>query len=78
VCGRPSPEWCLAIAVAKIAIMALKDVWQPEANATIEVNEENGKLKRGFGNVTANVDIVSWGPSPLRYNNALRQLDIVI
>jgi len=42
------------------------------------VNEENGKLKLGFGNVAANVDFVSWGPSPLRYNGALRHLDVEV
>ena len=78
VCGRLSPEWCLPNAVAKVVIMALKDVWQPEANFTIEVNEENGKLKRGFGNLAADVDFASWGPSLLRYNGALRHLDVEV
>jgi len=42
------------------------------------VDEENGKLKRGFLDVAANVDFVSWGPSPLRYNGALRQRDVEV
>ena len=75
MCGRLSPEWCLAIAVVKITIAALKDVWQPEANPTISVDEENGELERDGLHVAAYIDIVSWGPPPLGYNSALCQFD---
>ena len=65
-----SPQWCLAISVAEISITAFEDVWEPKANATVSVDEENRKLKYGFLDMAANVDFVSWSPSPLGYNCA--------
>lgn len=52
-------------------IVALKDVWQRKSNATVSVDEEYWKLKRGFFNVTANVDFNCWRPSSLGYHGPL-------
>ena len=68
--GCSSPQWCLAISVVEITITVLKDIREPKANATVSADEENGKLKRGFLDVTVNVDFVGRGRSPLGYNGA--------
>jgi hypothetical protein len=53
----------------------LKDVREPKANPIIPVNKENGKLKRGLSDVSANVDIIGWGPSLLWQYSALSSSD---
>jgi hypothetical protein len=68
--GRCWCQWCLAISVAEICIAAFEDVWEPKANATVSVDEENRELKRGFLDMAANVDFVGWGPSHLGYDRA--------
>ena len=49
---------------------AFENVWERKANATVSVDEENGRAKHGFLDVAASVDFVGWGPSPLGYNGA--------
>jgi len=65
-----SPQLCLNISVVEITIAAFKNVWEPKANATVSIDEENWELKRGVLDVAANVDFVGWGPSPLGNNGA--------
>ena len=65
-----SSQRCMAISIVEVTILAFKDVWEPKANASVSINEENWKLKYGFLDVAANVDFVSWCPSPLGYNGA--------
>ena len=76
--GGHSSELCLAIAIEKIDIAALKDVVQREANSTVTVVEENRKLERGLLDVSANVDLIVWDPSSLRDNRALSGRDVEV
>ncbi len=72
---RPAPEWRFSVTMVEIVDASLKDVRQPKTDATISVDEIDGKLKRGACNVSANIDFIRWRPSPLRYNSALSSAD---
>ena len=76
--GSHSSELCLAIAVKKVDIDALKDVVQREANSTVIFDEENRELECGLLDVSANVHFISWDPSLLRDNCALRGPDVEV
>jgi hypothetical protein len=64
--------------MVEIMISALKDIGQPKANPAVPVDEIDGKLKRGACDVSASIDFIRWGPSPLRYNSTLSCGDIVV
>jgi hypothetical protein len=72
------PQWCLSISIAEICIAAFEDVWEPKSNATISVDEENWKLKRGSLDVVANAASVVWDPSPLGHNRAFSRPGIEV
>ena len=64
--------------MVEIVVAALKDVGKPKPNSTIPVDEIDGELKRGACDVTADIDVIRWGPSPLRNNGTLRCADGVV
>jgi len=75
---RPAPKWRFSIPMVEIVVAALKDVGQPKPNPTVPVDEIDGELKRGAFDVTADIDSIRWGPSPLRYNGTLTCADVVV
>jgi hypothetical protein len=71
VSRRLAPKRSFSIPIVEITIHASKDIGQPKANPTVPVDEINGKLKSGVCDVSANIDFIRWGPSPLWYNGTL-------
>ena len=72
---RLSSKRCFCISINKILIAALKNVWQPETNPAVMVDEENWELKRGVFDVSANVYFIGRGPSTLGNDGPLSPPD---
>jgi len=67
----PATEWCESNRIAEFAIAASTDVWQRKTDATIAVDEEDGKLQHGALDVASKVHLVGRGPSPLWDNSSV-------